>query len=75
VVFTGEWSSAGVQNMQYAFYLKEKNDPAGNVVKVGTTRAFKDNNGLASNLSTFRIAADDDNLTNSSDLLRSAAAN
>ena len=75
VVFTGEWGSNGVKNMQYAFYLKEKNDAAGAVVKVGTTRAFKDSDGLSNTMTTFRLAANEDGLTDSGKVLKSAAMN
>jgi len=73
IVLTGEWSSNGIQNMQYALYVKEKNDPSGSLVKIGTTRAFNDKDGLANKVATFRLAADDNGLTDSSQILKSAA--
>ena len=75
VVFTGEWGSNGIQNMQYAFYIKEKNDAGGLVVKVGTTRAFKDSDGLSNVMSSFRLAANEDGLTDIGKILKSTAAN
>ena len=75
VVFTGEWGSNGIQNMQYALYVKEKNDAAGVIVKVGTTRAFKDSDGLSNTMTTFRLAANEDGLTDSGKVLKSAAMN
>jgi hypothetical protein len=73
VVFTGDRTSNGIQNMQYAFYLKEKNDPAGRIVKVGTTRAFKDTDGLADKISSLRRPADDNELTTTETIWHSAA--
>jgi hypothetical protein len=72
VVYSGEWSSTGIKNMQYAFYMKEKNDSASRLVKVGTTRIFKDSDGLSSPLSALRLGVDENDLANPSAVLKSA---
>ncbi len=72
VVYTGEMSSTGIQNMRYAFYLKEKNDPGAIIVKVGTTRVFKDSDGLSGTLSSLRLGVDEKGLANPSAVLKSA---
>ena len=72
VVYTGEMSSTGIKNMQYAFYLKEKKDPGAIIVKVGTTRVFKDSDGLSNIISALRLGIRDDESTNNSTILKSA---
>ncbi len=60
-VYSGELTSAGIKNLQWAFYVKEKNDPGNQVLPVGTTRVFSDGDNLADKATTFRLAARQEN--------------
>lgn len=56
-VFSGEWSSNGLKNMQHAFYILSKNDPDDLLVDVGAIRVSKDNDGITNTIASLRIAA------------------
>lgn len=58
IFVSGEWTSSGIKDMQQAFYILEKNDPDDLLVDVGSIRISKDQDGLASKVSTLRLSAE-----------------
>lgn len=47
-LYSGQFTTTGITNLQYAFYLKSKGpDPQGYIVPVGTIRVFKDGDGTS----------------------------
>lgn len=69
-VYSGEWTSTGIKNMQHAFYMKDKNDPSNLLVKVGTVRSFKDGDGISPKIAALRVSAENEGLTTTAALLR-----
>jgi hypothetical protein len=56
LLVSGEVTTGGIKNMQLGVYEKTKGpDPNGDVVPVGTTRIFKDQDELSITLSTFAV--------------------
>lgn len=58
VVYSGEHTPSGIKNLQYAIYLKEKNDPNNTLIAVGSTRVFKDKDGISETRNSLRISAE-----------------
>ncbi|MES2111125.1 MAG: hypothetical protein V4577_20390, partial [Bacteroidota bacterium] len=53
-IISGEFTSSGIKNMQFAFYSKSKGpDPDNLLVPVGTTRIFEDEDGFSETRATF----------------------
>lgn len=55
-VISGEMTSKGIKNFQYAFIMLEKNDPNGVLMPVNAYRVFKDGDGVASRINSFAPA-------------------
>ncbi len=58
-VISGEWTAQGLRNFQYAFIMKEKNDPGTKLISVGKARVWKDGDGTSPSEANFRLAAED----------------
>ena len=58
-VLSGELTPQGIRNFQYAFLLKDKNDPDNDLIAVGKTRVWRDGDGLAAREAAFRRAAEE----------------
>jgi hypothetical protein len=58
-VLSGELTPQGIRNFQYAFLLKEKNDPDDDLIAVGKTRVWRDGDGFAAREAVFRRAAEE----------------
>ena len=52
-VISGEITSSGIRNIQYAFIMLEKNDPYDKMMPVNAYRVFKDGDGMAYNTYDF----------------------
>lgn len=57
-IYSGEYTPTGIKNFQYAFYMKDKNDPNDDLIDVGATRVFKDGDGLSETQANLRISAE-----------------
>ena len=53
VLFSGTFTSYGIDNAQYAFIMLDKKDPLGVIMDKNEFRIFKDGNGLASTCSSW----------------------
>ncbi len=71
VVISGQWSSNGIRNIKFGLYLSEKNDPNGDFAAIGTSRVFKDGDGLSNIVNSLRIQADEVKLPMASIQLKS----
>lgn len=56
-VISGELTSNGIRNIQYAFIMLEKNDPYDKMMPVNAYRVFKDGDGMAYNTYDFYAPA------------------
>ncbi len=54
-IYSGEYTDTGIKNFQYAFYMKDKNDPNNDLIDVGATRVFKDGDGLSEFMTNLRM--------------------
>ncbi|MDJ1486210.1 hypothetical protein QNI16_37350 [Cytophagaceae bacterium YF14B1] len=55
-IYSGEYTDTGIKNFQYAFYMKDKNDPNNDLIDIGSTRVFKDGDGLSEPMSNLRVS-------------------
>lgn len=64
-VYSGEITSTGIKNFQYGFVMTDKTGDANNVslIAVGKGRVYKDGDGLAEKVSTYRKAAIENEIT------------
>lgn len=53
-IISGTKTEEGIENLRYAFFLTDKNDPYGQLMEIGIIRVFKDGSGLASNAERTR---------------------